>query len=202
MLIYGITGGIGSGKSTVAGLLKQSGFVVFDADAIGRELLEKGATLTQEVLKHFPTAGLPDGSVDRRRLGELVFADAKARQALEGLMHPPIWKELFARIAALQPQPWLCFLEAALLADCEVPVKLAGLLLVTAPLSIRISRVCRRDGVSQEQALARIWAQSSDEYKTRKATHIVDNEGSLDNTKQQVQDIIRLIALDRGRQDG
>ncbi len=200
MLIYGITGGIGSGKSTVAALLEHQGFLVFNADAIGRELLGEKSALTKEVLRRFPTVALPDGTVDRSLLGDLVFADAQARQSLEGLMHPAIWRELLARIEALKPRPPVCFLEAALLADCEVPVRLTGLVLVTAPLSVRIRRVRKRDGINREQVLARVRAQSSDEHKLQQATYVIDNGGSSAQTKHQVKEIIRLISLEVGWQ--
>jgi dephospho-CoA kinase len=198
MLIYGITGGIGSGKSTVAGLIEQQGFLVFNADAIGRELLGKRSALTKKVLRNFPTVALKDGAIDRRKLGELVFADSRARETLEGLTHPAIWREFLTRIEALESPPVVCFLEAALLADCEVPVPLAGLLLVTAPLPVRIRRVRKRDGISREQALARVRAQSSDEQKMLKATHVIDNGRSPADTKHQVEEVLRLIALEGG----
>ncbi len=200
MLIYGITGGIGSGKSTVAALLEHQGFLVFNADAIGRELLGEKSALTAEVLRRFPTVALADGTVDRSLLGDLVFADAQARQSLEGLMHPAIWRELVARIEALESRPPVCFLEAALLADCEVPVRLTGLVLVTAPLSVRIRRVRKRDGINREQVLARVRAQSSDEHKMLQATYVIDNGGSAAETKHQLKEIIRLIALEVGWQ--
>jgi dephospho-CoA kinase len=200
MLIYGITGGIGSGKSTVATLLQQQDFLVFNLDVIGRELLGKKSALTEKVLGRFPAVALPDGSIDRRQLGELVFADSQALRKLEGLMHPAIWRELLARIEALESKPAVCFLEAALLADHDVPVRLVGLLVVTAPLSVRIRRVCKRDGITREQALARVRAQSSDEHKMLHATHVIDNGRSQADTKRQVEEILRLIALEVGRQ--
>jgi dephospho-CoA kinase len=201
MLIYGITGGIGSGKSTVSALLEQQGFRVFNADAVGRELLGKKSGLTEEVLRRFPGVGLADGGIDRRLLAERVFADAQALRTLESLMHPVIWSELTAHIEALDPRPPLCFLEAALLADYDVPVRLAGLLLVTAPLSVRLRRVCERDGISREQALARVKSQSSDEEKMRRATYVIDNGGSAADTKQQLKKIIRLIVQKARQQE-
>ena len=188
MLIYGITGGIGSGKSTVSGLLKERGFLVFDADTIGRELMQPGSPLTAKIIERFPSAVVSDGVLDRRRLGELVFADSQARETLEGLVHPAVWRELFARIVAVRPQPKLCFLEAALLVDCELPFQLAGLLLVTAPEAMRIQRVCKRDGISHEQALMRVRAQSSDEHKMLRATHIIDNGSERAETIRQVDE--------------
>lgn len=193
MLIYGITGGIGSGKSTVAALIKERGFSVFDADAIGRELLAKNSALIREVHRYFPASILPNGEVDRRLLADLVFSDPTALRNLEALVHPAVWREVDERLKALQPQPALCFLEAALLADIDVPLPLVGLLLVTAPESVRIRRVRERDRVSQEQARSRMRAQSNDEHKKRKATYIIDNGGSLIETERKVEEFLQTI---------
>jgi dephospho-CoA kinase len=189
--VVGLTGGIGSGKSTVAQLFAARGVPVVDADALAREVVVPGSPAHGDVAAAWPEAIAADGTVDRKRLGDVIFADVAARARLEAILHPRIAAAADARLAALAADGHrLALYEAALLVESGRWRDLDGLLVVTASPETQIARAIARDGLSRPQAEARIRAQLPTDEKVRVATHVVDNDGPLAATEAQVEEIL------------
>ena len=190
--VLGLTGGIGSGKSTVAKLIADLGIPVLDADLLAREVVEPGQPALAEVAATWPQVIGPDGKIARGKLADIVFADPAQRLRLEAIMHPRIQAlsdQRFAELAAKGHA--LAFYEASLLVESGRYQDFDGLVVVTASPETQLERVLARGGLSAEKAQARIDAQLPLLAKVRVATHLVDNDGDLGATKQQVE---RLVA--------
>ncbi len=192
--MLGLTGGIGSGKSTVAGLFAARGVPVIDADALAREVVAPGGTAHAEVAAAWPEAVGADGAIDRKRLGRIVFADPAARRKLEGLTHPRIQAAAEARLAALaEAGKRLAIYEATLLVESGRYRDFDGLIVVVAARETQIARATARDGLSRAEAEARIDAQMATEEKLRVATEVIDNDGALAATEAQVDVLLAKV---------
>ena len=190
--VLGLTGGIGSGKSTVARLISELGVPVLDADQLAREVVEPGRPALAEVAAAWPQAIGPDGKVARKRLADIVFADPAQRLRLEAIMHPRIQALANERLDALAAKGHpLAFYEASLLVESGRYKDFDGLVVVTAAPETQLERLLARGDLSQGEAQARIDAQLPLLAKVRVATHLVDNDADLDATKTQVE---RLVA--------
>ena len=190
--VIGLTGGIGSGKSTVAKLIGELGVPVLDADQLAREVVEPGRPALAEVAAAWPEAIGPDGKVARKRLADIVFADPAQRLRLEAIMHPRIQALADERLAELARKGHaLAFYEASLLVESGRYKDFDGLVVVTASPETQLERVLARGDLSEAEAQARIDAQLPLLAKVRVATHLVDTDGDLEATKAQVG---RLIA--------
>lgn len=173
-LLFGLTGGIGSGKSTVARHLRTLGVTVVDADALAREvvlpgsmgLLEVAATFGSEVL-------LPDGTLNRPALGKLIFEDSLARAVLNDILHPKIQK--LAVKAVQEASTPLVAYDAPLLFETGLATSYAPVVVVTAPLEARRQRVMARDGLTAEEFEARDHAQMPLKEKALQADYVIDN---------------------------
>ena len=189
--LIGLTGNIGSGKSTVARLFAARGIPVIDADGLLREVQAPGQPAHAEIAAAWPEAVAPDGGIDRKRLGRVVFADPAARKRLEAITHPRIQELSRARAGALADAGHaLALYEATLLVESGRHKELAGLIVVTASPATRLARVVARDGLNEEEVRARMRAQMPEEEKVRLATHVIDNDGDLAATEAQVDRII------------
>lgn len=185
--IWGLTGNIGSGKSTVARLLAAAGIPVIDADEVAREVVEKGRPALGEIASRFPGVLLPDGSLDRKALAQRVFSDKSEREALNHIVHPRIAEEVSARLGALAGAGHpVAVYEAALIVENGLQDSLDGLVVVVAPLEAQIARLRLRDGMTEEDARARIAAQLPSADKLRHATFVVENSGSRAELAAQV----------------
>jgi dephospho-CoA kinase len=195
MRVIGLTGGIASGKSTVARMLRELGAQVIDADLVAREVVEPGTPGYEDVVRTFGRDVLAeDRSIDRKKLGAIVFGDADKRRALNAITHPRIAAATASKLAALaQRGVKQAFYEAALLVENGVHHGLAGLIVVAAPLEAQVQRVCQRDGLSEDEARARIAAQLPLSEKVKSATWVIDTSGSLDDTRAQVEKVWRQI---------
>jgi dephospho-CoA kinase len=190
--VLGLTGGIGSGKSTVARMIAELGVPVLDADQLAREVVEPGRPAHAGVATAWPEVIGADGRIDRKRLGAIVFADPAARVRLEAITHPPIAALAEERLAALAAKGHpLAFYEASLLVESGRHGEFDGLVVVTASPETQLARVLARGGLSEAEARARIDAQLPLLAKVRVATHLVDNDGDLAATRAQVE---RLVA--------
>ena len=186
-----MTGNIGSGKSTVARMFAARGIPVIDADSLARELQAPGQPAHAEIAAAWPEAVAPDGRLDRKRLGDIVFSDAKALKRLEAIMHPRIQTLSRARADAFaEAGHRLVLYEASLLIVCGRDLELVGLIVVTAAPAPRIARVVARDGLREDDVRARMRAQLPQEDKVRLATHVIDNDGDLGATEAQVDRIL------------
>ncbi len=205
MYVIGLTGGIGSGKSTVAEVLEAQGAAVLSADIIGHEVYNPGRPAWQEIVNEFgQDVVADDGKIDRKKLGAVVFSDPKHLAALNSIVHPRMKGMMRERLAALAKDgAAITVLEAALLFEAKWD-DLADEVWVTAVApAIAAKRASERSGLSEEQVLERIKSQMSNEERTQNAHLVIDTGGDLDGTKQQALDAwAKLTArLDANRAD-
>ena len=188
MRVIGLTGGIASGKSTAARVLAELGARVIDADAIAREIVAPGQPALAEIVQTFGREMLlPDGTLDRKHMGAVVFADADKRRALNAITHPRIAMETQARLARLRDEGTpVAVYEAALLVENGVHRGLEGLIVTTCDEATQLRRLIERDGFGEAEARARIAAQASPAEKLAAATWVVDTSGPLTDTKRQL----------------
>ena len=190
MLLVGLTGGIGSGKSTVARLLEKRGAVVFDADLLAREAVEPGTPGHAAVIERFGADVLaPGGELDREALASIVFADPAARRDLEQIVHPEV-RRLFAEGSeAYRDTDRVVVFSAPLLVETGMHTAFDILVVVSATVATQIERLMRQRGMSEPSIRARIDAQAPLEDKAAAADFLVDNEGSLDELESQVEQL-------------
>jgi dephospho-CoA kinase len=188
VLLVGLTGGIGSGKSTVARLLEKRGAVVFDADLLAREAVAPGTPGHAAVIERFGADVLaPGGELDREALASIVFADPSARRDLEQIVHPEV-RRLFAEGSeAYRDTDRVVVFSAPLLVESGMHTAFEILVVVSATVATQIERLMRQRGMSEASIRARIDAQAPLEDKAAAADFIVDNEGSLDELESQVE---------------
>jgi dephospho-CoA kinase len=192
--LVGLTGGIGSGKSTVARMLRERGIPVIDADAIARQVVEPGWPAHGEIAAAWPEVIAADGGIDRKKLGAIVFSDPKSQARLEAITHPRIREQVAVQAAALEAAGHgLVFLEAALLVETGFYKQLDGLVVVSLSEKAQAERVMARDACSRESALARIRAQRPLADKIRVADYVVDNGGDIESTREKLAQILRVI---------
>lgn len=198
--MIGLTGGIASGKSAVAALLRQRGAAVVDADELARRVVAPGQPALAELVVRFgPEILLADGQLDRKKLGSIVFADAAARADLDRITHPRIAQLSQQEIAAAAAAgASLVFYEAALLIENGLHRTLDGVLLVAAPLEVQRQRLMQRDGLSREAANARIAAQLPLAAKREAATWIIDNRGDRAELELELERALAEITVRHG----
>ena len=190
MKVVGLTGGIASGKSTVSRMFEDLGARIIDADRIAREVVVPGREAWSKIVEHFGRGILlPDGSIDRVKLGRIVFDDASTRSALNSITHPIIIAEIAGRVATyIEQDTPLVMIDAALLFETGVKGSAVGeVILVIAEEEVQVARIVRRNGLSPEDARKRIAAQMPLEEKRRLADHVIDSSGTLDETRRQVE---------------
>ncbi len=188
MLAIGLTGGIGSGKSTVAGLLVERGAVLVDADAIARQVVEPGqATLARLVERFGPGILAPDGSLDRAGLAAIAFADPAARADLDAIVHPAVGAAMLDRLDEERATDHVVVLDIPLLAEGgrgRYPV--AGVIVVDCPVDIAVERLVSLRGMERSDAEARVAAQASREARLAVADFVIMNMGSLPELEEMV----------------
>lgn len=191
MYVVGLTGGIGSGKSTVLQMLAARGAEVLDADAIVRELQQPGEDAYREIAEAFgPSVVAPDGSLDRAALASVVFTDVEKRDALNAIMHPKVAARFAQRLGELKDTDKIVVLDIPLLgASKSGTEKFANkVVVVTASEPVRLERLERR-GVARQDAAARIAAQITDEERMKLADYVLDNDGTVDELENQVDEL-------------
>lgn len=187
----GLTGGIACGKSTVASMFVKRGAVLIDADQIAREVVLPGAPALALVAERFgPGVLRADGSLNRKALGDIVFADAAARKELEGLLHPRIRALMRERMEASERRKpdKLVVVDVPLLFESKLEGMFEETLLVYIPRELQLVRLQARDGLSLEQAESRLAAQMPIEDKRRLADAMIDNSGTIAETERQVDE--------------
>ena len=189
MLRLGLTGGIASGKSAVAAMLRELGFAVLDADSLAHKIIEAGQPAYEEVLGEFGAA-LADGRgrVDRAKLGALVFADRAKLEKLNAIVHPRVAEAVLRQFAEWQREGTrdAAFVEAALLIESGIHQHLDGLVVAWCRPEQQLERLSAR-GLSEDEARRRIAAQMPVEEKLRYATEKIDCSGTLEQTRRQVE---------------
>ncbi len=203
--VVGLSGGIGSGKTTVARMLEKLGAVIIDADAIVHELQAQGQPLVDEIAAAFgPEVLDAKGALDRVALGDIVFRDAEARQRLDQLVHPRVGAEMLRRLAeAREANPPVIILDIPLLfegrkagAGAAAGMDFRTTILVWVPRQLQIERQIRRDGYGRAEAERRVSSQMPLDEKRALADHVIDNSGSLEETERQVQELYASLTSD------
>jgi dephospho-CoA kinase len=197
--VVGLTGGIGSGKSAVAEAFRQLGAAIVDADAIAHELTGPGGAAMPEIRRRFGEDFVaPGGSMDRARMRALVFGDPEQRKRLEALLHPLIRAESERRIAATRA-PYAVYVVPLLVESGGYRGRVQRVLVIDCPEDIQVERVCRRSGLSAEQARAIIRSQASRAQRRAVADDVIDNSGSLAALQQRVAELHqRYLGMARG----
>lgn len=188
MKVYGLTGGIASGKSEAANRFIELGFPVVDADAVGHALIAPGGEAEADIVATFGTNVLTYGRIDRKKLGALVFSDARALRQLNTIVHPPLKRIILEQSAALANRGFeAVIINAAILADSGVKEAwLDGLILVMSREEERHRRLVELRGMTSEDAWNRIHAQTPPETKATLADWIIENDGTLDELRARV----------------
>ncbi|GAA4794193.1 dephospho-CoA kinase [Rothia endophytica] len=189
----GLTGGIGSGKSTVAEMLAERGAVIIDADAISRELMEPGSDVLNETVRSFGSAILTaDGRLDRAALASVIFENEAKRKELNSIVHPAVRSEAERQAATAQADPGFSGVlieDIPLLVETGQAQRFDGVVVVETALAERLRRLVDQRGMNRADALARIQAQASDQERREIATWLVDNSHSLEETRRQVETV-------------
>jgi dephospho-CoA kinase len=193
--VFGLTGGIGSGKSSVAALLRERGVPVVDADELAREAVAPGSEGLSQVLAALGADLLePDGTLARKRLGARVFSDEAARKKLNSITHPIVRRLSQERFAALEREgATLAAYDVPLLFEVGLDAVLRPIVLVAASEGTQIARILARDGLSEAEARARIAAQLPLSVKRQRADHVLDNDGTRAELAAQVDALLPLL---------
>jgi len=187
--IIGLTGGIASGKSAVAAILRELGGPVVDADQVAREVVEPGTPALAEIVERWGQDVLDaDGRLDRKKLGALVFGDDEARRALNAITHPRIAAASQHKIAELAAAGANTIIyEAALIVENKLHAGMSALIVVSVPPELQLQRLMERDGIGATEAQARVDAQLPLADKVAVADHVIDNSGSPKDTRRLVE---------------
>lgn len=185
----GLTGGVASGKSTVAALLADLGAVVIDADVLAREVVAPGTSGLAAVVESFGEQVLTeDGRMDRAEVGRVVFGDDQARARLEAIIHPRV-RARSAEVEAQAPRGSLVVHDIPLLVETGQPDRFDAVLVVDVPSELQVERMVRERGWTREDARSRIAAQARREERLAVATHVVDNTGSREQLRTRVEQV-------------
>jgi dephospho-CoA kinase len=192
--VFGLTGGVASGKSTVSARLREHGIEVIDADRIARDVVAPASRALAEVVAAFGDVLAADGTLDRKELGRIVFADLGARRRLEAILHPRIAEAAAQRIQELDSRgvALACY-DAALLIEHGLQDAFRPLVLVAASRELQRERLMRRDGVDAHEAERRIDAQWPLERKTAVADFVIDNGSSVEALHSEVDRVLAAI---------
>ncbi len=192
MIIAGLTGGIATGKSTVSAILKEAGAIIIDADTIARDAVQKNLPAWHEIVRIFgEEILLPDGEIDRVRLGDIIFRDASKKEILNKIVHPHVIQKVADLIEEIRKQSpdSIVLLDVPLLIEAGMDKGLEEVILVYTPEDIQINRLVDRDGISNEDALLRIRSQMPIEKKREFATILIDNSGAIAATKKRALEV-------------
>ncbi|MBP3384006.1 MAG: dephospho-CoA kinase [Firmicutes bacterium] len=194
MEIIGLTGGIGTGKSTVSRYLSEQNFAIVDADLISRQVVEPGMPLLDELEAAFGSDIInEDGSLNRKGLAAIVFNDVEKRKLMDSIMHKEILAEMRRVMEDFQQQGTHqgIIIDAPLLFEIGLEKWCGQVWLVTADMDLRIERVCARDDAKPEEVEARIRNQMSDDEKKKLSDEILDNSGTLEELHKQISELLQ-----------
>lgn len=195
MYRIGLTGGVGCGKSTVSSYMASLGIPIIDGDKLAREAVQPGSEAMESIRKTFGSdVFLPDGNLDRLKMADIVFSNEEKRQALNGIIHPYIWKRTEEQLLAAQRDgKHLAVLDMPLLLEIGWQLRAEGVWVVKVPLEEQIARVIARDHATREEALARIRNQMPTANKLSYADVVIDNSKSIEETQRQVREALAKI---------
>ena len=187
MLLVGLTGGIGSGKSTVSELLAAKGAVVVDADAVVRDQQRPGTPVFAAMVERFGSGIVADdGTLDRAAVAEMVFADPEALEDLNAIVHPAVGAEIARRLEELSGTDAVVVLDVPLLVEASRGYPLAGLIVVDVEPDIAVERLVMQRGMSEEDARSRMARQASREERRARADVVIDNRGTLADLSRKI----------------
>ena len=188
MLIIGLTGGIGSGKSSVSTLFRELGVPVIDADEIARQIVQPGKPALDEIVKTFGHEYLAeDGTLDRKGLRDLIFSNPEAKKALEAMLHPKIRETIFIQIGKLDV-PY-CLLSIPLLLERGWQEMVDQVIVVDCSETGQIERICQRDQLSEREARAILENQIDRRSRLQAADEVIDNSGDLESLAERVENL-------------
>jgi len=195
MRVFGLTGGIGSGKSTVARLFREEKIPVVDADRISREITSPGKPAYIEIVGRFGAEILsPDGRIDRKMLGAIIFANPRMRTDLEAITHPRILEGMREAISALASEGHpVAIVEAALIHEKEPQGIFDAVIGVRCGRELQVERLMHRDGIPREEALRIVSSQMDPEEKALASDYVIDNSGDLAGTRAQVRALAKTL---------
>ncbi|MDZ7582271.1 MAG: dephospho-CoA kinase [Deltaproteobacteria bacterium] len=192
MIVAGLTGGIGTGKSTVGAIFAEAGAAVIDADEIARNMVAKERPAWRRIVAHFGRdILLPNGDIDRKKLGTIIFNDARQRAHLDRIVHPCVMAEIKRRreeIEKTRPRA-VVILDVPLLIEAGMDRGLDEVMVVYVPEAVQLERLMRRDGLSAAEGLSRIRSQMPIEEKKRRATVVIDNSAAPSVTRKRVLEV-------------
>ena len=192
VLLLGVTGGIASGKTEVANMLKELGAPIIDFDVIARQVVEAGKPAWQEIVDYFGKQVVQeDDSLDRKKLSNIVFRDMEKRKKLESFTHPRISEEFVRQVNEIAEKTPGAIIQVVipLLIELNLQYKFHKLMVVYIPKELQIERLVERDGISKEEATNILKAQLPIEEKVGYADYVIHNERSLEETRRQVEDL-------------
>ncbi len=198
MKVIGLTGGIGSGKSTVSQFLAELGAVILDADKVGHEALKPDTEVWHKVVAAFGKQILtPNGEIDRNKLGEMVFRDSKSLSRLNRIIHPRMYDRVKAQLEEYRRQGVdVVVLEAAILIEVNWTSLVDEVWVTVAPEATVLRRLKERIGLSESESLARIRSQLSSEERIKHASVVINTDCSLDELRARVEELWRGLKLD------
>ncbi len=187
MLVIGLTGGIGSGKSTVSALLATKGAVVVDADAIVRDVQQPGTPVFDAMVARFgPGIVADDGSLDRAAVADLVFGDAQALADLNAIVHPAVGAEILRRMEELGQSDEVVVLDVPLMVESKNAYPVAGLLVVDVDPEVAVGRLVEHRGMREGDVRARMARQATRDERLARADRVIDNSGAVADLRAQV----------------
>jgi len=189
-----LTGGIATGKTYVANRLREAGVPIVDADALAREVVAPGTPALNAVRKRFgPDAVRRDGSMDRVRVAQIVFKDKRARLDLEAIIHPAVVKAINDFFAGLPKRTPFAVADIPLVFETHREKEFDAIVVVACPRDMQLQRLMERNKLSKEDAERRLAAQLPIDQKVKKATHVVNNDGTFEQTDAQVDALIAAL---------
>jgi len=194
--VIGLTGGIATGKSTVSAILKKAGAEIIDADRIAREVVKKGLPAYREIVENFgETVLLSNGEINRSVLGDLIFNDPRKKQLLNRIVHPHVRRETNRQLKDMEKSSpdTIAVLDIPLLFEAEMHKDLSEVIVVYAPEHIQVKRLIKRDNISEADAVARVRSQMPIEEKKNRATIVIDNSGTMQDTRKQTLEIFKTL---------
>jgi dephospho-CoA kinase len=191
----GLTGGIATGKSYVAGKIREAGVPMVDADVLSREVVAPGTPGLAAVRRRFgPDAVRRDGTMDRVRIAQIVFKDKRARLDLEAIIHPAVQKAIDEFFATLPKRTPFAVADIPLLFETGRENQFNAVVVVACPRELQLQRLMERNKLSKEDAERRLNAQLPIEQKVKKATHVIRTDGTFEQTDAQVADLIKKLS--------
>jgi dephospho-CoA kinase len=201
-LLVGLTGGIATGKSTVSEFFRRLGAVIIDADLLAREVVEPGEPALAQVAAEFGDDVLQgDGTLDRKKLGAVVFGNAERRKRLEQITHPAIRDRFLRRLSELEAQGFdgIVFWDAPVMIESGGYRDMDKLVVVATDEGTQSARLCARDGIETTEAHRKIGSQMPVAEKAKLADYVIDNAGDRDATEAQVREVYTALVASRDR---